>query len=470
MAKEFINPNWHVILIHYPLGVFVLGMVIELFSFMYRRSTLRVAGRWMILLGALLAIPTALSGVYALGNVVRMDLPATAETADRPWADVVASSQLNEHQWEYLGRHAWAQASSTALAVVLVVMFLGLSDRWRRRLYFPVFLGLLASLAAMVWGAYFGGEMVYRHGTAVAVVEAKGATPEATVPAPVESAADDQVEVKRSVEFFVPPLQLHVLLAGLATAVALGALGLSMRQIATADDPTRHDLETDAETERLERDMLYEPPVPRGPAAMDVARSLNPEADVTSPPPRLPTSRTWLLAALLALGASASGAWFLVGLDETRTWEPRRLWAMVMPTEESPGLRRIAHVATGGVIILTPLLLALATRVSRRPKGTVTVLGLLLVAAVAAQVWLGTLLMLDTPRGPLVKFNPGGGIGEPAATSAATSPATEPGAVTEPGAGTEPVTRPSTGPSTEPATVPATSPGGGGVEGVVSGR
>lgn len=425
MAKEFINPNWHVILIHYPLGVFVLGMVIELFSFMYRRSTLRVAGRWMILIGALSGIPTALSGIYALGNVVRMDLPATAVNPDRPWADVTEASTLNTDQWELLGRHAWAQASSTALAVALVTVFLGLSDRWRKRLYFPILLGLLLSFVAMVWGAYHGGEMVYRHGTAVAVVEEKGAMPYATEPKPTESAADDQVEAKRKLEYYVPPLQLHVVLAGLATAVAFGALGLSMRAIATADDPAR-DLESDTATERAERDMLYEPPVPRGPAAMDVVRSLNPDADVTSRPRRLPVSRTWLLAALFALGASASGIWFLAGMDETRTWEPKRLWAMVMPTDENPGLRRIVHVATGGVIILTPLLLALVTRVSRRPKASVTVLGLLLVAAVAVQVWLGTLLMLDTPRGPLVRFNPRGGITEPAATSPATSPATAP--------------------------------------------
>ena len=454
MAKEFINPNWHVILIHYPLGVFVLGMVIELFSFLYRRSTLRVAGRWMILLGALSGIPTALSGIYALGNVVRMDLPATAADPNRPWADVTAASTLNTEQWEFLGRHAWAQASSTALAVTLVTLFLGLSDRWRRRLYFPVLLGLLFSLVAMVWGAYYGGEMVYRHGTAVAVAEEKGAMPQATDPKPTESAADDQVEAKRRLEYFVPPLQLHVVLAGLATAVAFGALGLSMRQIATADEPAR-DLESDADTDRAEREMLYAPPVPRGPAAMDVVRSLNPDADVTARPRRLPVARTWLLAALLAAGASASGFWFLAGFDETRTWEPRRLWAMVTPSEENPGLRRIVHVATGGVIIVTPLLLALVTRVSRRPKVSVTILGLLLVSAVAVQVWLGTLLMLDTPRGSVLGFNAGGGggsVGTPGGVTG-TSPGTS-GTLPS----TAPSTSPATSPSTSPSTAPATSP------------
>jgi uncharacterized membrane protein len=432
VSKEFINPNWHVILIHYPLGVFVLGMLIELFSFLYRRSTLRVAGRWMILLGALSMIPTALSGVYAMGNVVRMDLPATQQNPDRPWAEMVEDSRLNEEQWEFLGRHAWAQAGATALAVVLVTIALGSSDRWRRRLYFPVFLGLLFSLAAMMWGAYYGGEMVYRHGTAVLADAEKGAMPHATEPKPTESAADDQTEAKRRIEYFVPPLQLHVLLAGLATAVAFGALGLSMRAVAVADgaEPgAGRDLDRDLDS--TERDMLYEPPVPRGPAAMDVARSLNPDADVTARPVRLPVSRVWLLAALVALGASASGIWFLVGPDETRTWEPKRLWAMVTPSAENPGLRRIAHVAAGGTIVVVPLLLALVTRVSRRPKVSLTLLGLLLVAAVAVQVWLGVLLMLDTPRGSILRFNASG-----------ESPA--------------PTTVPSTAPATDPATAAAT--------------
>lgn len=416
MDKEFINPNWHVILIHYPLGVFVLGMVIELFSFLYRRSTLRVAGRWMILLGALAGIPASLSGIYALGNVVRMNLPATATNPDRPWNEVTAASQLNAEQWEFLGRHVWAQAGSTALAVVLVTIALGCSDTWRRRLFFPLFLGLLLSLTAILWGAYYGGEMVYRHGTGVSVVEAKGAMPEATAPKPSESAADEQAEAKRKLEYFVPPLQLHVFLAGLAVAAAFGALGLSMRSIATADDPGRG---RDAHDDDIaERDMLYAPPVPRGAAAMDVARSLNPDADVSVRRARLPVSRVWLLASLFAVGASASGIWFLAGNDEARTWEPKRLWSMVVPTADNPGLRRIAHIATGGVIIAVPLLLAGVTRVSRRAKVSVTLLGLLLVAAVAVQVWLGTLLMLDTPRGPVYQFNKPGGDESPTPSSA----------------------------------------------------
>ena len=70
MHDSLINPNFHVILIHYPLGVFVLGVVLELLGFFWGRgSRVKVAARWMIVLGALLTLPSATSGIYALSDI-----------------------------------------------------------------------------------------------------------------------------------------------------------------------------------------------------------------------------------------------------------------------------------------------------------------------------------------------------------------------------------------------------------------
>src|SRR5256885_10573471 len=88
----------------------------ELLSGVYRGGSLRTAARWMILLGALAGIPAALAGVYALGNVVRMSLPAGQADAELAWKDVTQASQMNGEQWEFLRRHVLAQSSSTALA------------------------------------------------------------------------------------------------------------------------------------------------------------------------------------------------------------------------------------------------------------------------------------------------------------------------------------------------------------------
>ena len=431
MAKEFINPNWHVLLIHYPLGLFVAGMVIELLSFMYRRSSFRSAGRWMILLGALSGIPAALSGVYAFANVARMELPENTTDPDQPWHVVASTSRLSPEQWEHLGNHAWANSLASAVAVLCVTIGLGCSDGWRRKLYIPLLLGLLFSLVAMAWGAWHGGEMVYRHGTAVLRVEHQGAMPEASEPKPTESAADDQTEIKRGIEYYAPPLQLHVTLAGVAVAFAFGALGLSMRAIATsalvplgendpdADDAARAEFGLDPVTPRPQR----------GPGDMDVVRSINPVTGVESEmsrPRKLPVARFWLLSFLIAAGASLAGWWFLGGLDEVQTYQPRRLWEMVT---QSP--RRFWHVITGTAIVVVPLLLALITRVSRRPKVLLSLLSLVLLAAVALQVWLGVLLMFDTPDGPVARFNSG--------ANSSTSPASP----------SSPATLPTTAPATQ---------------------
>jgi hypothetical protein len=379
----------------------------------------------MILLGALSAIPTALTGIYAFANVARMDLPQGVSNADQTWSDTWSQTQLDPEQKEHLRQHTLSQAIATGVCALLATLWMGCSDNWRRKLYLPVLLGLLFGLVAMLYGAWHGGEMVYRHGTAVLRVQQHGAMAESSQPKTSESAADEQTEKKFRLEYVVPPLQLHVLLAGLAVAFGLGAMGLSARAIATQgpQDYRSQDLDEFGLDPQVGRDAL-DPPLKRGTAALDVARSLNPDAGVEAKiGTRLPVSRTWLLAFLIGGGAALAGWWFLGGGDELHTWQPRRLWEMVVPNP-----RRLFHVVTGTVIVFVPLLLALVTRVSRRPKVLLTILSLVLLAAVALQVWLGVLLMFDTEHGPVTRFNR---AGEAPVTQPTTLPATQAVAVRE---------------------------------------
>src|SRR4051795_8210464 len=181
MSKELVNPNLHVVLVHFPLALLVMGLAVEILSFFYRRTTLRAAGRWMILLGALAAVPTALSGAYAFADVARRSMPA-GERVDVPWYRVLretrvrssggassspAAASADSHagesdQWKTMARHAWVQGPASGLAVLTVVVALALPDRWRRGLYLPLLFLLLAATGLMVWGAWYGGEMVYR--------------------------------------------------------------------------------------------------------------------------------------------------------------------------------------------------------------------------------------------------------------------------------------------------------------------
>src|SRR5687768_18387730 len=99
VSKEFINPNLHVILIHYPLGLLVVGTLIELFSFLgWRKSGFRTAGRWMLLIGILSLPPTMLSGLYALADVNR-----SADTPDdATWVEARNMSPIQGEAWEMM--------------------------------------------------------------------------------------------------------------------------------------------------------------------------------------------------------------------------------------------------------------------------------------------------------------------------------------------------------------------------------
>ena len=57
--------NWHVVLVHFPIGLLGMGLAIEILGFLWRRSSVRAAARWMILLGTLGCMTALTSGLYA---------------------------------------------------------------------------------------------------------------------------------------------------------------------------------------------------------------------------------------------------------------------------------------------------------------------------------------------------------------------------------------------------------------------
>ena len=115
-------------------------------------------------------MPAAYSGVYAFANVVRMELPPGTGTNPEgmPWHQTAAlatnAGGFDAAKWDLLGGHVWCQGVATLLAALLVTVGFGASDAWRQRLHWPLIGGLAFCAVAMGWGAYYGGEMVYRHG------------------------------------------------------------------------------------------------------------------------------------------------------------------------------------------------------------------------------------------------------------------------------------------------------------------
>ncbi len=375
---ELIAPNLHVALIHYPLGMLVVGVFIELFAFLWPRSTVRSAGRWLIGLGALSAVPAAFSGIYALRAVARVDMADSLR-----WADVRAASPVLSDPaiWHALKTHTVYQSVATGVAALAVVVWLGSGDALRRKLVAPVLTVLVLSVAGMMVGAWFSGEAIYQHGTGVD----RGWPP---TPANTVEASPTKVE-----QLF-PPVELHVIAAGTTVAIALAAIGLSFRRLA----------------------LIAEPPPADGDFAdrsHDVARSFNPNLEVGPASPPVPAARFWLLAFAVALGTSAGG-WFVLARSADVFHAahghygqiPKLLWTQVKPEPGQKVNRLLVHFASGSVIILVPLVLAVLARFAPRQRLLLAAATLVLTAAVAAQVWLGVLLMYDTPDGPINGFNP----------------------------------------------------------------
>ncbi len=134
MGKELVNPNWHVILVHFPLGVFLFGMALEVVCLLFRQhGSVRAAARWMVVLGALAGLPTAYAGAYALSDVARRTAPSVPDTA--PWHAVTGASSLTAHQWGMIESHIWTSGGVAVVAAVVVTLAVACSDRWRAGLY-----------------------------------------------------------------------------------------------------------------------------------------------------------------------------------------------------------------------------------------------------------------------------------------------------------------------------------------------
>ena len=447
-AKELVNPNLHVILIHFPIGLLLTGTLIELFSFLgWRTSGFRIAGRWMILLGALTSIPTAFAGLYAMSDVVRMQNPAPL---DATWSQTIASSPVanDPEAWAMLQRHAFLNGGIVALLGLVIVVWLSGSDEWRRKVHLPLMVLLLAGVGGAVVSAWYGGEMVYRRGVGVMEGKAMAAVPPseapsggstieralekpttnpaalspstsvstaqtlveglgtglrpATGPDVNQPAAEEQTDVKRDIERALPPLQIHTILAGFAVSFALAALGLSLRAANTARAATL--IEPADELSDLAAAYGARPVRPRvgpEPDAFEETRGGVARVEVVDRS-RVPSARFWLLTALFAVATAGFGWWVLLRSESVQNiWDFGGLWHQhikIFP-------RRMFHVIAAGAIVLLPLLLALLARVAPRKRGLIFFIALLLIAAVAAQVWLGILLMWDTPEGEVTKFN-----------------------------------------------------------------
>jgi len=108
----------------------------------------------------------------------------------------------------------------------------------------------------------------------------------------------------------------------------------------------------------------------------------------------VPAPRFWLVTALLGLMTAVGGLIII---------EPSTFNDVITMVKSNS--RYVGHTAAGvGIVVLT-IVLAIITRTAPRSRGLLMVFAVLLVVALAAQIWFGTLLLFDSPQGPLVRFN-----------------------------------------------------------------
>jgi uncharacterized membrane protein len=381
MPHEFINPNWHVILIHYPLGLFTIGLIIEIISMFKPKGGLRAAGRWMIGIGALLALPALTTGLYAMRDVVTEE-PTEMET----WHEVASKSQWTPEQWQFMTRHIWLNAVATGLGVIVVFLWLASGDRRRRRLYWFCLLAIIAANVFIGMGAWHGGEAVYRFGTGIVRVN-----------------PNPESQIYRGIDYWASPLQVHLTMAGLVFAAAIVGLALMFRRW---EKPIVEGIgDVLDENRRRPTDPLSDDPGRDRHETVRADLGQYGEEDLAlRVPPKVHPGWFYLTACALAVITAVFGYWEANGTSFREAFSGGNFSSNIKLIKEPDHRRLLLHVIFGAAIIVLPVLLGIFGRAARSARVIALVLTLLLVFAISAQIWLGVLLLYDGREGPTFRF------------------------------------------------------------------
>ncbi|NLF31370.1 MAG: hypothetical protein GX591_10865 [Planctomycetes bacterium] len=339
MTGDFIHPNYHVLLLHVPIGLLIVGFLGELIALVRPHHGLRAAARWMVVVGALMALPTALAGVYALRDVL---VPGDRIALNMTWPQVAGAGGWPREQWHFMTHHAQYNVAAAVAVVLAAAGWLASGRPWRDRLPLPLLLVLAAGVVLLTIGAWYGGEAVYRFGTGVEPSPPAGGVP-------------------GGLAHYLPPLQWHIVLAGYTAALAVLAAALTFGRSRTA--------------------------------AADAAEA---EPVATGPSPY--ARAAWWLAVLVTLPVPVLAAWWM--------WPAFSIGALTGNLRMIVGhARLLLHVIVGVSILVLLLVLALRVRPGRGRRRATGVLAAVLAVLLGVQVWLGVLMLFDSPAGSLLGFS-----------------------------------------------------------------
>ena len=374
-------PNFHVALLHFPIALLLLGTAIELIcSFAWKTSTLRMAGRWMLVLAVVLGWPALYSGAYAVRTVAGEDFGYSTWATMRAQSSALAAAG----NWETLRTHIIVNAAAIALATIVVAGWLMAGTRVRQRTHGLGVALLCLACAAVIVGAWHGGELVYWH-DATHVRNSPG----------IDAAGERHPSLAPTA--LLPPLDAHVALAGLATGIALLAWGVaarSRRALAAIDPITGQTLP--GTTPASPDSPMVDPQQDR----IFAAFQQNSIEVVAAAPPATPG---WL-AAFAFMATAGLGLWSLA--DGYETWSPPILLRAIIDADAAHGVsRRLAHLMVGLAIIILSIVVGVAGARSTRTRWLPFAIGWILLIALVLQAWLGVLLLLDSNSGPVTGFN-----------------------------------------------------------------
>lgn len=145
-------PNWHPVFVHFTVALLSLAVVLHLLTLLPLPAALRTdwkaVARWLLWLGALFAIATALTGWWAYNSVEHDDVSHAAMTEHRNWALLTLGVFVLIALWSiwaYLKNRQGSKGMVNALFTLV----------------------LLAGGFLLSSTAWHGAELVYRYGLGV---------------------------------------------------------------------------------------------------------------------------------------------------------------------------------------------------------------------------------------------------------------------------------------------------------------
>ena len=147
-----IIPNWHPMFVHFTVASFSTACVLYVLAYVFSSrkiaplkivSEIEIVGRWCLWLAAFITVGTVLAGLYAFNTVRHDEAAHIAMIIHRKWALATATGIVLLAIWS--GRHHYKNKKP---AIIFIA-------------------ALLAVQFSLLTTAWFGGELVYRHGLGV---------------------------------------------------------------------------------------------------------------------------------------------------------------------------------------------------------------------------------------------------------------------------------------------------------------